>query len=433
MADGSALPVRASRHLILCLDGTWSSGFEEHKRHRDDHTVLKPTNPLKLARAVVPFDREAKRWQFVYYDIGVGALAEYPGRANEVLRTADRWLGGAWGAGFEGNVEDALNFLVLNLVPGDAVFVFGFSRGAATARAVTEFLEWNGGLPVKDDAYFLPRLFRAYVQTHGAAGARDAEVERINAELRYDGRAPLANFQRVEVAYLGVWDTVLALGSRFAATETSTTGPARSFYTGTMPAACVAHARQALAIDEHRYDFRPEIWTHCHPGQEMAQRWFAGVHSNVGGGYTRDGLANVALHWIVEGAVAAGLTIQETFLDRYPPKACGSLYDSDTRLYQVLDAVREAGDGGRRSLLGHPPDAWLDLHPSVIERMRCTAHALEDGAEPDAITTLYRPENVLAFLAAQPDVDGYLERIEAGLLPEDVRRVIEARRQARQP
>jgi uncharacterized protein (DUF2235 family) len=70
-----------------------------------------------------------------YYDIGVGSLAQYPGTANRLLYLADKALGGAWGAGFEGNIEDALNFLVLNHREGDEVFIFGFSRGAATALA----------------------------------------------------------------------------------------------------------------------------------------------------------------------------------------------------------------------------------------------------------------------------------------------------------
>src|SRR2546422_608119 len=101
----------------------------------------------------------------------------------------------------------------------------------------------------------------------------------------------------------------MALGSRFQATAASTSSSARTFYAGPAPAACVERARQALAIDEHRFDFRPEIWTHRLAHQTMEQRWFAGVHSNVGGGYVNDGLANIAFHWILEGAVGQGLKI----------------------------------------------------------------------------------------------------------------------------
>src|SRR5262245_1734261 len=105
------------RRLVLCLDGTWNNTASAARR-RDGDTVLKPTNVLKLARAVVPRDGDGCE-QVVYYDIGVGSLARYPGVANRLLALADRLLGGAWGAGFEGQVEKALGFLVVNHQPGD--------------------------------------------------------------------------------------------------------------------------------------------------------------------------------------------------------------------------------------------------------------------------------------------------------------------------
>ena len=136
------------RRIVLCLDGTWNSAFAEAKR-RDGKTVLKPSNPLKLARAVKQFAADGTE-QIVYYAIGVGSLSVYPGTANWLLHQVDRILGGAFGARFEANVEDAVHFLTLNYEPGDEVFVFGFSRGAGTARAVTRFLEWNRGEPSQD-------------------------------------------------------------------------------------------------------------------------------------------------------------------------------------------------------------------------------------------------------------------------------------------
>src|ERR1043165_5320000 len=206
---------RPRKRIVLCLDGTWNSSFEEHKR-RDGHTVVKPTNPLKLARAVLAYDEKDGMLQITYYDLGVGALAQYPSTSNKLLQKVDRTFGGAWGAGFEGNVEDALNFLALNYEDGDEIFIFGFSRGAAEARAVTEFLEWNRGLPEKEDVYYLPQLFREYVTSKGAAGVRDREVAKINDNRSKEKRPlpPIKPFKKARVKYLGVWDTVLALGSR---------------------------------------------------------------------------------------------------------------------------------------------------------------------------------------------------------------------------
>lgn len=423
-AQVQAEPV--SRRLVLCLDGTWNSAYDKSKR--DDGTkVLKPTNTLKVCRAVLPTDASGRE-QIAYYDIGVGSLAEYPGQSNRLLYFFDRVLGGAWGAGFEGNVEDALHFLVLNHQEGDEVFLFGFSRGAATAQAVTRFLDWAGGLPQKEDAYFLPQLFRAYVVAHGAVEQRAPALRQIEESLKRDKRKPLRPFQHVNVKYLGVWDTVMALGSRFQAKGQSTSSRTRSFHAGKAPAACVHHARQALAVDEARLDFRPEIWTEHLPDQNLQQRWFAGVHSNIGGGYVNDGLANIALHWVVEGAMQEGLQTDKEFLAHYRRYPLDSLYSSSSLLYRMLDALRFRTGAGKRRLVGTSASANLTLDASVVKRLRVTPDRLEKGST--RTTKAYRPENVLLFLACQPDLDAYLlsiglDDLHENPLPDDVRRRIE--------
>ncbi len=132
------------KRLILCLDGTWNSTYKKGKRE-DGTKVLKPSNVLKLARAIQPIDNQGHH-QVVYYDTGVGAMSKYPGFANKFLSRIDNYLGGAWGAGFEVNIEDALTFIINNYSAADInklsdeILVFGFSRGAATARALTQFI-----------------------------------------------------------------------------------------------------------------------------------------------------------------------------------------------------------------------------------------------------------------------------------------------------
>lgn len=412
------------RRLVLCLDGTWNSGFEETRR-RDEHTVLKPTNPLKLSRAVKPQAGDG-RMQITYYDIGVGALAEYPGLSNKLLRVGDRIMGGAWGAGFEGNVEDALHFLVMNHEDDDEVFVFGFSRGAAEARGVTQFLDWAGGLPPKCDAYYLPIFFRHFVMTQGATHQCQAKVDEINERHRVENKPPLKPFRPVRVKFLGVWDTVLALGSRFESVEADSTSTfARSFYAGRTPAAGVEHAYQALAVDERRFDFRPEIWTSCRPEQKMEQRWFAGVHSNVGGAYGNDGLANLALQWIVTAASdpKVGLDVDSDFLGHYRPWFGDTMYDSYTPFYRVLDLVRSRRGAGVRSLVNVPAGANATLDKSVIQRMLLPASKL--GRRGDPPQRDYRPANVIEYLAAQPDPDGFVRTLGIDSpLPSDVRQSI---------
>jgi uncharacterized protein (DUF2235 family) len=390
-----------NRRLILCLDGTWNSTANEEER--EDHSkVFRPTNTLKLCRAVPPM---ADRQQLTYYDIGVGSLAQYSGTANKLLFKADKYLGGVWGAGFEGNVEDALHFLSLNYVPGDDVFIFGFSRGAATARAITRFLEWSGGLLPKKDAYYFPFFFRAYIESHGDPAAMEKLLGEINARKAKQGRDAIA-FELVPVQYLGVWDTVTALTSLFAPTAPTTTPSGRTFHAGKAPATCVIRARQALAIDEKRADFRPEVWSEQRAGQRMEQRWFAGVHSNIGGGLKTDGLANIALHWIVEAAVEAGLKLDDGFLKFFEQHPEAKVYESWGLPYQIWDAVRFRYGKGKRPIVG----LNADLDPSVIEKMR--------------IDATYRPENVLRFLAAQPDLAAY------GELPADVRERVDKLRVA---
>jgi uncharacterized protein (DUF2235 family) len=401
---------RREKRLIFCLDGTWNSAFEETQRRGGDK-VMKPTNALKISRAVKPFDEKTGMAQVTYYDLGVGALAEYPGTANRLLHTIDRTLGGAWGAGFEGNVEDALNFLVHNYEPGDEVFLFGFSRGAAQARAITHFLDWNGGVPDKRDAYYLPKLFRLYVTTQGRAGESQRFFEAKNEEITEENKtAPpdrqrrlLHPFRKVRVRYLGVWDTVAALGSRLDAVGEHTSVSSRTFYFRSTPAECVEHARQALAIDERRYDFRPEIWKTKRPHQTMEQRWFAGVHTNVGGGYGYDGLANVPLHWIADGAKAEELCLDDDFLKHYGPWVKHSLYDSYTSFYKRLDGIRQCSGDGVRCLTGHPPEANLALDSSVIERMQADPKDLYENGDGTPATA-YRPQNVIEYLAGMQNL-----------------------------
>lgn len=396
------------RRIVLCLDGTWNNPYDEQER-TDGMKVVKPSNPLKLCRAVLPKDH-AGHDQITYYHVGVGSMSKYPGPANELLHLDDRFLGGVWGAGFEANVEEALHFVAVNYQPGDAVFVFGFSRGAATARGVTQFLDWNQGLPVKEDVYFLPRLFEGFVKAHGEPAAFVRVRDGINEDLQHDGRPALQPFHPVQVTYLGVWDTVVALGSRFAATGKTTADPGWTFYARESPAACVRHARQALAIDEQRYDFRPEVWTHAHDGQRMEQRWFAGVHSNVGGGYVHDGLANIAFKWMLDGATDEGLQIDEGFVKHYTPFVLDSLYDSSSLLYTIGDALRFRLGKGKRRLVDRPASANLTLDASVIKRLRAPADELRPPHSGDPIKA-YRPKNVLLFLACQPNLEQYLASI----------------------
>lgn len=371
--------------LIFCLDGTWNSTFNTVERE-DKTQVLKPTNPLKLARAVVPIDPNSEIRQFTYYDSGVGALGVYPGFSNRLLYFVDSKLGGGFGAGFERNVEQAATFLCHNYTVGAEIFVFGFSRGAAQARALTNFLSWMKGVPGKSDAYYVPIFFRHYLNTRGEGSPMDVRSSR--------GDIPGKRILPLQVTFLGLWDTVMALGSRLRASK-NTSVIEKSFHVRDEPAQCVKHARQALAIDEKRYDFRPEIWRKSKPHQTLEQRWFPGAHANVGGSYGNDGLSNCALHWIVDEAKTYGLSVDNAFLAKYKPYPQDILGDPYSLFYAVTESVRLKVGKGKRTLNGHPASAHLAIDPSAIARLCSNAREFKTMSEP------YRPIELVRIVKEQ--------------------------------
>ena len=362
------------RRIVVCLDGTWNSPTDE-KKDDEGFIVYKPTNVLKLYRAVKPKGRDGV-YQISYYDEGVSGF-----------------VGGIWGKGFAKNVVDAYGFLVGNFASGDEIFLFGFSRGAAEARSLARFIDWMGGFLDKSDAYYIPRFFEHYLSTRGRG--RPSKIQR-DVEAR--GRSRVGAVTKGGVRFLGVFDTVSSLGSRLRLTgaKRETTVKKLRFHVGAVPPACVAIARHALAIDERRRDFQPDVWrSAATPSQSLEQRWFPGVHSNVGGGYLNDGLANVALHWIAAEAARSGLDLNRSFLAHYRPWVRDERSESYKSFYRLRGAaVRK---------LGGAPRGAIELDPSVIELLR---H--EEG---------YRPKNLMRYLAGRRDL--------WGRLPADVQRAIQ--------
>ncbi len=372
------------RRLVVCLDGTWANP-ENLKETSEGYEVFKPSNVLKLFRAVKARDDDGVD-QISFYDEGVGGVT-----------------GGIWGAGFEKNVTDAYRFLVANYIPGDELFVFGFSRGAAEARSLCRFIAWVGGILEKSDAYFIPECFDGYRASQAKAGA----AAKLFAEIRSRERTTIGEPRGADVRFLGVFDTVLALGSRLKVIlfrPNQTTVKYLAFHVGTSPPAIVRCARQALAIDEKRKVFAPEIWQRpASELQSLQQRWFPGVHTNVGGGYGDDGVANVALHWMAGEAAACGLDLDQGFLAKYRPWFGDVRHESLKHFYKIR--------GPRLRDLDAAPDGNVDLDPSVLELLK--------RVDPDNPDDLYRPTNLFDYLARRRE-------LWAGL-PDDILRELEAR------
>lgn len=384
------------KRFAICLDGTWNNTSREIERD-DGSRVYRPTNVLKLARATKLQDSEGVS-QVTYYDAGVGAMNRAPDAGARVVRWVDNTVGGGWGAGFEVNIEETYTFLSNNYDDGDEILIFGFSRGAAQARSLCRLIEWFGGFPSKNDAYYVPRIITNYLETRGER-PNPTLWESLNERRRQQNRRQLDPIVPANIVFLGVWDTVLALGSRFLAGG-GTTRKKKKFHTPAEPPANVKHVRHAIAIDESRHDFQAEVFRQDTGHASLEQRWFPGVHSNIGGGLGNDSLANGALHWIVNEAMAARLDVRESFLEFYGKNALSAASKKSTG-FKLADTILRPirGFNGVRDMKS-PPNMGLD--DSVLERLNASAAKHDKTGDP------YRPENLLEFLAANSQYDGRL-------------------------
>ena len=281
------------KRIVFCADGTWQAPVNN-------------TNVYRMYKALtVTAD------QVTFYDDGVGADAQ----------GLDRLLQGAFGNGLLQKVTDGYTKIAHVYEPGDEIFLFGFSRGAYTARSIAGMIA-SCGLPTgafTDDC--VTQAFAAYRDPANRAA--------ILAKL---GACNLGN---ATIRMVGVWDTVGSLGipAIFGGVEA-----AFSFLDTTLHPD-VKNAFQSLAIDEHRAQFPATLWTGAPaPGQTIEQVWFAGCHGDVGGGTLLAGgvdagtrLCDITMGWMLAKAQALGLTFDPTIAAQY-----GTL-PSDF----ALDAIRE--------------------------------------------------------------------------------------------
>ena len=286
--EDAAASQRSGRNLVVLCDGTGN----ELGRNL--------SNVLKLFRVATKSHR-----QLCYYSPGVGTISRISPWAR-LRQKALEILGLITGYGLDDNVLGAYRFLVANWRPGDRIFLFGFSRGAWTVRVLAGMLHLIGLLKPEQD-----NMADAALGTYKRAAA--------------DNDLPLAwHFSRVigaravQVHFMGCWDTVASMivprPDRFYLPSLETLP-----YTRKNPS--VACFRHAIAIDERRRMFRLADWEQPQPfvpnpyqpdkatEQDCLQMAFAGVHSDIGGGYpeTESALSKIPLVWMIEQAQAQGL------------------------------------------------------------------------------------------------------------------------------
>lgn len=279
------------RNVVLCCDGT------------DNQFGPNNTNIVRLVQVL---DRHPDR-QVVYYDPGMGTLAEpgIRGRTSQAL--AELWAR-AFGTDLKWKVQEAYTYLMETWEPGDRVYLFGFSRGAYTVRVLAGMLHLLGLLP-RGSHNLVPyayRLFRAVPgKGHGREADEGSQYWRLCNQFRWTFARPVdddGDERRFPVHVLGLWDTISSVGWVW--------DPASFPYTATNPG--VRIVRHAVSIDERRCFFRQNL-LHQAAAQDLKQFWFAGVHADIGGGYPEQdgGLWRMPFEWMLDEAAAAGLCVDQ--------------------------------------------------------------------------------------------------------------------------
>lgn len=276
-----------SKRIIFCADGTWDGTQND-------------TNVYKLFKAITTTSD-----QVAYYDDGVGS----DGTPFEKL------VGGAIGAGITQKIKDGYTKIAHVYDQGDEIFIFGFSRGAYTARSLAGMIAICGLPSESVDPNLANDAFQAYRDPTMRA-AFDKKYALFDAKLKM----------------VGVWDTVGALG---IPAIIGGVDPQAYGFLDTNLHPDVLNAFHAISIDERRAEFPPTLWTPPNPpmaGQVLEQVWFSGVHCDVGGGYPETGLSDITFAWMLGKARSLGLEIDPGVAAQYAAidakNALGQLHQS---------------------------------------------------------------------------------------------------------
>src|SRR2546422_3343383 len=260
-----------AKNIVICCDGTGDQFGEQN------------SNVVKLYQTLV-----SNASQIPYYHPGVGTM----GTRNALTSIGKWWtrkIGLAFGYGISDNIADAYQFLMRAFEPGDQVYVFGFSRGAYTARALCGMLHVVGLLTQGNEA-LIPYAIRM--------------IKRKRIDFQVAGDFKQTFSRDCKPHFVGVWDTVGSVGWVY--------DPVRFPFTRATKNPDLNIVRHAVSIDERRAFFRQNSFGEPHDAhQDVKEVWFAGVHSDVGGSYpdSESQLSQIAFRWMLYQADLAGLKI----------------------------------------------------------------------------------------------------------------------------
>jgi uncharacterized protein (DUF2235 family) len=308
------------KRIVICFDGTWSKPADEALPA--DQRV--ETNVCRFYESVPDRDTNGIE-QVKWYDEGVGT------------KWYDRYIGGAIGAGLEINIIQGYEYLANHYEDGDEVYVLGFSRGAYTARSLVGMIR-NCGL------IYPKHLALRVAMAYGIYRTRDDGTDSMTAKLFRQ-----AFSRAIKIKFIGVWDTVGALGIPLDVLSDAK----MKFYEfhDTKLSSLVENACQAIATDEHRRDYDVCLWNpDAAPAQVLEQRWFMGAHCDVGGGYKDRSLSDLTLRWMQDKAAALGLAVDPVtvgaqnylgeFTDSYVRFLSGVYAKKNARHYRAFGGTR---------------------------------------------------------------------------------------------
>ncbi len=342
------------KRIAIFCDGTWNTP--------DEMENGKPcqTNVVKMAKAISPVSDDGIR-QELYYHPGIGS------EGHMMKRVFD----GATGTGISANILDAYRYIINTYKSGDELFLFGFSRGAFTVRSLAGLIR-NSGILKIENMDQVQRAFNIYRSRHPTYQPREVESTLF--------RKTYAVEEVTHIKFIGVWDTVGALGNPLFMNSMLSQ---RNQFHDTELSSKIGNAFHALAVDEKRRNFEAALW-HQQPGikdQVLEQVWFTGVHSDVGGGYVETGLSDIALKWMLEKAQSCKLKFDNITLNPDPmaPKheSYSGFYTLQPKYFRPM-GLEITGMGNTNEF----------IHPSVLERYK---------NDPD-----YRPQNLVDYFKKHP-------------------------------
>ncbi|HWC29281.1 MAG TPA: DUF2235 domain-containing protein [Dehalococcoidia bacterium] len=358
------------KRIVVCCDGTWNSPAQRFA-----------TNVFKFKSALLEAAPDGVR-QCIYYDIGVGA--------GSLLER----IPGLFGAGVGRNVQQAYRFVAENYEAGDELFFVGFSRGAYTVRSVVGMMR-KCGILRRDNLDALKEAYRFYRDRRVPPGHDDALGFRRENSVAIPGNDDFVPPTR----FMSVWDTVGTLGVPSGLFTTPVQMLLEFVFNRGIRFHDVALSRsverayQALAIDESRGDYQPTIWEQ-HPAaseQVLEQVWFAGAHTNIGGGAPDAEQSDHVLHWMASKAREADLAFDDSKLPAAEGNPEAPLHDSFVHIFKLRRFMRRpigrgvpaedaAYFGGR---------SCESVDPAVLRRHK---------ANPD-----YHPPNLVTYYRENPD------------------------------